>query len=94
MSEIDWPSTLRGEAAEVYARWDRELRPGDFRLRAQIVEYLDEIPNNIALSLSWATPQSNEMKHGLSHVGGFGRVSLVERGNGCRTDHGSHSDDL
>src|ERR1700678_1165760 len=64
VAEIDWPSTLRGEGAEVYARWERELRGGGFRLRAQIVEYLDGIPNNIALSLSWATPQSNEMKHG------------------------------
>jgi hypothetical protein len=64
VAEIDWPSTLRGEAAEVYARWERELRPGGFGLRAEIVEYLDGIPNNIALSLSWATPQSNEMKHG------------------------------
>jgi CBS domain-containing protein/uncharacterized membrane protein len=35
--EIDWPTTLRGEAAEIYARWERELRPGGFRLRAQIV---------------------------------------------------------
>ena len=60
VAEIDWPSTLRGEAAEVYARWERELRPGGFRLRAQIVEYLVGIPNNIALSLSWATRQSNE----------------------------------
>jgi hypothetical protein len=64
VAEIDWPSTLRGEAAEVYARWERELRPGGFRVRAQIVEYLDGIPNNIALSLFWATPQSNEVKHG------------------------------
>src|ERR1700677_392062 len=28
VAEIDWSSTLRGEAAEVYARWERELRPG------------------------------------------------------------------
>jgi hypothetical protein len=64
VAEIDWPSTLRGEAAEVYARWERELRPGGFRLRAQIVEYLDGIPNNIALSLSWAAAESSEMKQG------------------------------
>ena len=81
VAELDWPSTLRGEAAEVYARWERELRPGGLRLRAQIVEYLDGIPNNIALSLSWATPRSKEMKHG------HGALS-VERGNGCRTDRG------
>jgi CBS domain len=64
VAEIDWPSTLRGEAAEVYSRWDRELRPGGFRLRAQIVEYLDGILSNIALSLSWAASDSSEMKQG------------------------------
>ena len=64
VAEIDWPSTLRGEAAEVYSRWERELRPGGFRLRAQIVEYLDGIPSNIALSLSWAASDSSEMKQG------------------------------
>ena len=64
VAEIDWPSTLRGEAAEVYARWERELRPGGFGLRAQIVEYLDGIPSNIALSLSWAASESGEMKPG------------------------------
>jgi CBS domain-containing protein len=58
VAEIDWPTTLRGEAAEIYARWERELRPAGFRLRAQIVEYLDGIPNNIALSLAWAAPES------------------------------------
>ena len=64
VAEIGWPSTLRGEAAEVYARWERELRPAGFRLRAQIVEYLDGIPSNIALSLSWAASESGEMKPG------------------------------
>jgi CBS domain-containing protein len=64
VAETDWPSTLRGEAAEVYARWERELRPNGFRLRAQIVEYLDGIPNNIALSLSWAAAESSELKNG------------------------------
>jgi hypothetical protein len=64
VAEIDWPSTLRGEAAEVYSRWERELRPGGFRLRAQIVEYLDGIPSNIVLALSWAASESGEMKQG------------------------------
>jgi CBS domain-containing protein len=59
VAETDWPATLRGEAAEVYVRWERELRPGGFRLRAQIVEYLDGMPNSIALSLSWAGPESS-----------------------------------
>lgn len=62
VAENDWPTTLRGEAAEVYARWERELRPAGFRLRAQIVEYLDGIPSNIALSLAWPAPESGEGK--------------------------------
>ena len=64
VAEIDWPTTLGGEAAEVYARWERELRPAGFRLRAQIVEYLEGIPNNVALSLAWAASESSEMKQG------------------------------
>ena len=62
VAENDWPTTLRGEAAEVYARWENELRPAGFRLRAQIVEYLDGIPNNIALSLAWPAAESSEIK--------------------------------
>jgi hypothetical protein len=58
VAEAGWPTTLRGEAAEVYARWERELRPRGFGLRAQIVEYLDGIPNKIAMSLSWAATNS------------------------------------
>ena len=64
VAENDWPTTLRGEAAEVYARWERELRPAGFRLRAQIVEYLDGIPNTIALSLAWPAAESGEIKKG------------------------------
>ena len=69
VAEIDWPTTLGGEAAEVYARWERELRPAGFRLRAQIVEYLDGIPNNIALSLAWAASESSEMTQGPTRSG-------------------------
>ena len=64
VAENDWPTTLRGEAAEVYARWERELRPTGFRLRAQIVEYLDGFPNNIALSLAWPAPKFGRSQEG------------------------------
>lgn len=63
VAENDWPTTLRGEAAKVYARWERELRPTGFRLRAQIVEYLDGIPNNIALSLAWPASEPSEVRN-------------------------------
>jgi len=57
VAESDWPTTLRGEPAEMYARWERELRPSGFRLRAQMAEYSDGIPSRIALSLVWSAPE-------------------------------------
>ena len=53
VAETDWPTTLRGEAAEFYTRWERDLRPGKFGLSAQLVDYIDGIPSNVALSLTW-----------------------------------------
>lgn len=53
VAEADWPTTLRGEAAEIFARWERELRPAGFGLTAQIVDYFDGMPGNIALCLTW-----------------------------------------
>jgi len=53
VAEADWPTTLRGEAAEFYARWERELRSAGFGLAAQMAEYLDGIPSSVALFLTW-----------------------------------------
>jgi CBS domain-containing protein len=53
VAETDWPTTLRGEAAEFYTRWERDLRPAKFGLSAQLVDYIDGIPSNVALSLTW-----------------------------------------
>jgi CBS domain-containing protein len=53
VAETDWPTTLRGEAAEVYTRWERDLRPAKFGLSAQLVDYVDGIASNVALSLTW-----------------------------------------
>jgi CBS domain-containing protein len=53
VAEKDWPTTLRGEAAEFYTRWDRDLRAAKFGLSAQLVDYIDGIPSNVALSLTW-----------------------------------------
>jgi CBS domain-containing protein len=54
VAEADWPTTLRGEAAEIYARWERELRAVGFALAAQIVEYFGGMPGNVALFLTWS----------------------------------------
>ena len=53
VAETDWPTTLRGEAAEFYTRWERDLRAAKFGLSAQLVDYIDGIASNVALSLTW-----------------------------------------
>ncbi len=53
VAEADWPTTLRGEAAEFYTRWERELRAVGFGLAAQMAEYLDGMPSGVALCLTW-----------------------------------------
>ena len=40
--EAGWETTLRGEPAEIYARWREELKPAGFRLDARIVGYDDQ----------------------------------------------------
>ena len=49
----DWPATLRGEAAELYLRWERELRPRGFHIAARILEFPDGIPGDAGLFLVW-----------------------------------------
>ena len=50
-----WPATLRGEAAEIYMRWQRDLKPHGFGLAAQILEFPDGIPGDAGLFLVWGT---------------------------------------
>ncbi|MGE0259346.1 MAG: CBS domain-containing protein [Alphaproteobacteria bacterium] len=50
----DWPSTLRGEAAEIYLRWERELRPRGFHLAARVLDFPGGMPGDIGLFLGWA----------------------------------------
>jgi CBS domain-containing protein len=52
-SEPDWPSTLRGEAAELYLRWDRELKPGGFHLAARVLDFPGGMPGDVGLFLVW-----------------------------------------
>jgi CBS domain-containing protein len=51
--EPDWPKTLRGEAAEIYLRWERELKPRGFRLAARVLEFPGGVPGDIGLFLVW-----------------------------------------
>jgi CBS domain-containing protein len=49
----EWPATLRGEAAEIYLRWERELRPRGFHITARVVEFPDGLPGDMGLFLAW-----------------------------------------
>jgi len=49
----DWPSTLRGMAADIYLRWKAELRAHGFTLHARVVDFPDGVPGDIGLFLSW-----------------------------------------
>ncbi len=52
-AEADWPTTLRGEAAEIYLRWERNLKLGGFELSARVLEFPDGKPGDIGLFLAW-----------------------------------------
>ena len=53
VAEPGWEQTLRGEAAEMYARWRSDLKPKGFGLSAKIVSYDDGILGDIGLFLTW-----------------------------------------
>jgi hypothetical protein len=51
--EADWPHSLQGEAAELFHRWDIELRPAGFTLTARVVDFPGGIPGHVGLFLTW-----------------------------------------
>ncbi len=53
VAEHDWPTTLRGEPAELYLRWERELKPHGFALSARVLDFPDGKPGDIGLALTW-----------------------------------------
>lgn len=53
VTEADWPATLRGEAAEIFLRWERDLKPHGFRLSARVLGFPDGKPGDIGLFLVW-----------------------------------------
>jgi CBS domain-containing protein len=53
VTEPDWPSTLRGDAAEIYLRWERDLKPHGFHLVARVLDFPGGVPGDIGLFLVW-----------------------------------------
>ena len=48
-----WAETLRGEAAEMYARWECDLKPAGFGIAARVVTYPEGKPGDVGLFLVW-----------------------------------------
>jgi CBS domain-containing protein len=53
VSEHDWPATLRGRPAEIYLRWERDLKSREFTLSARVLEFPDGKPGDVGLFLGW-----------------------------------------
>ena len=49
----EWPTTLRGEAAEVFQRWTHDLKPQGFHLAARVIDFPGGVPGDIGLFLVW-----------------------------------------
>lgn len=53
IADAGWPATLRGEAAELYLRWEQDLKPAGFGLSAHVLEFPGGMPGDIGLFLVW-----------------------------------------
>jgi CBS domain-containing protein len=52
-SETGWSETLRGEAGELYLRWEHDLKPLGFPLGARVLDFPGGMPGDIGLFLFW-----------------------------------------
>lgn len=50
-----WPETLIGEAADVFERWQKDLKPQGFGLTAQILDFPNGFPGDAGLTLRWGS---------------------------------------
>jgi uncharacterized protein (DUF2267 family) len=52
--EPGWENTLTGLPKELYQLWDKYFRPRGYKLRVQILDFPDNLPGDIGMTLSWA----------------------------------------
>ena len=52
-SEPDWEATLEGRPKFAYEFWRDHLRPLDFHLKAEVLEYPGGMPGDIGFILTW-----------------------------------------
>ena len=53
-SDAEWPQTLPGKAAALYARWDQKGRDLGYKMHALIIDFPDGLPGDVGLFVSWA----------------------------------------
>ena len=52
--ERGWETTLTGLPKEMYQFWERQLRPGGYKIKFQIVDFPDGMPGDVGITLKWA----------------------------------------
>jgi hypothetical protein len=52
-AEPGWEKTLMGQPKELYAFWEKYLRPRGYRLKVQIVGFPRGMPGDIGVMLCW-----------------------------------------
>src|SRR4029078_5696542 len=52
--EPGWEKTLTGLPKEMYEFWDRQLRPLEYKLRVQIIDFPGSMPADVGISLKRA----------------------------------------
>ena len=53
ISEARWSETLRGEAGELYLRWEQDLKPHGFPIGARLLDFPGGMPGDVGLFLFW-----------------------------------------
>lgn len=51
--EAGWEKTLTGIPKEIYEFWERRLRPLEYKLRVQIIDFPGGMPGDVGISLKW-----------------------------------------
>lgn len=52
--EEGWEKTLTGIPKELYAFWQRRLKPEGYQIKYEIIDYPDGMPGDVGVTLSWA----------------------------------------
>ena len=52
--EAGWPGTLTGVPHEIYQLWDKYFRTRGYKLKAEIIDFPNGMPGDVAITLKWS----------------------------------------